>query len=129
MQREMLRAKIHGITVTEKDIEYEGSLSLDAALMRACDMLPYERIDVYDIDNGNRFSTYLIESESGSGACCVNGAAAHLVELGDRLILAAYAALDEAQVRNHRPRVVLLGAGNRIKSADHVERPGVKFGA
>lgn len=124
MLREMLRAKIHRIAVTERDVAYEGSLSLDAELMRSCDMLPYERIDVYDVDNGNRFSTYLIEGRAGGGGCCVNGAAARLVEVGDRLILAAYAALDERAVRDHRPRVVLVGEGNRILAADHVERAG-----
>ena len=126
MQREMLRAKIHRITVTDRDVEYDGSLSLDAELMRACDMLPYERIDVYDVDNGNRFSTYLIEGDAGSGCCCVNGAAAHLVEVGHKLILASYAALDESAVRDHRPRVILMGKDNRIASADHVERSGVR---
>lgn len=126
MQREMLRAKIHRITVTERDVEYEGSLSLDAELMRACDMRPYERIDVYDIDNGNRFSTYLIEGRPGSGCCCVNGAAAHKVEVGDKVILAAYATLDESELADHRPRVVLIGENNRVISADHAERPGVK---
>ena len=125
MQREMLRAKVHRIAVTERDVAYEGSLSLDAELMQACDMLPHERIDVYDIDNGNRFSTYLIEGERGSGCCCVNGAAAHLVELGDKLIIAAYAAIPESDVRDHRPRVLLIGDSNRIESTDHVERARV----
>jgi aspartate 1-decarboxylase len=126
MFREMLRAKVHRITVTERDVEYEGSLTLDAALMKLGDMLPHERIDVYDVNNGNRFSTYLIEGEPGSGCCCVNGAAAHLVEIGDKLILASYAAIDEREVRDHRPKVVLIGEGNRVVSADHVERPGAK---
>jgi aspartate 1-decarboxylase len=97
--REMLRAKIHRITVTERDVRYEGSLTLDVALMEAADLLPFERIDVYDVDNGNRFSTYLIEGPRGSGACCVNGAAARLVEVGDKLILAAYVGLPEAEAR------------------------------
>jgi aspartate 1-decarboxylase len=126
MQREMLRAKIHRITVTERDVEYEGSLSLDANLMRAAEMLPYERIDVYDIDNGNRFSTYLIEGPRGSGCCCVNGAAAHLVEVGHRLILAAYARFEDAELRDHRPRVVLIDRANRVKKAEHEERHGVR---
>ncbi len=126
MTREMLRAKIHRITVTERDVEYEGSLGLDSELMRACGMLPYERIDVYDVDNGNRFSTYLIEAPAGSGTCSVNGAAARLVEVGHKLILASYAALDEAELPGHRPRVVLIGEGNRIRATDHVERAGVR---
>ncbi len=119
MTREMLRAKVHRIAVTERNVEYEGSLTLDRELMDACGMLPFERIDVYDVDNGNRFSTYLIEGEPGRGGCCVNGAAAHLVELGDKLILAAYCAVPESRAAEHRPRIVVVGDGNRI---DRVKR-------
>lgn len=113
--RQMLRAKIHRIAVTECELEYEGSLTLDASLMQAADMLPYERIEVLDVDNGNRFATYLIEGEPGSGVCCVNGAAARLVARGDRLILVSYTELPDAAARTHRPRVVLIGDENRIK--------------
>lgn len=120
MTREMLRAKVHRITVTERNVEYEGSLTLDRDLMDACDMLPYERVEVYDVDNGNRFATYLIEGERGSGACCVNGAAARMVEEGDKLILACYAPVDEARARVHRPKVVLVDAANRMTALkDH----------
>lgn len=120
MTRQMLRAKVHRITVTERNVEYEGSLTLDLALMRACDMLPFERIDVYDVDNGNRFSTYLIEGEEGSGACEVNGAAARLVEVGHKLIVAAYCSLEDAEARGHRPRIVLVDARNRLAALkDH----------
>jgi len=122
MKREMLRAKVHRIAVTERNVEYEGSLTLDTELMKACDMLPYERIDVYDIDNGNRFSTYLIEGRPGSGDCCVNGAAAHLVEKGDKLILCSYAALDESEIRGHRPTVVLVGERNAVREVKTEER-------
>ena len=114
MQRYMLRAKVHRIRVTERDVEYEGSLSLDASLMQAAGLLPFERIEVYDVDNGQRFATYLIEGAPGSGECCVNGAAAHLVEVGHKLILAAYASLDESELGAHRPKLVLVGEGNRI---------------
>lgn len=127
MQREMLRAKVHRIRVTERDIEYEGSLSLDTELMKAAEMLPFERIDVYDVDNGNRFSTYLIEGRPGSGDCCVNGAAARLVELGDKLIIAAYCSLDESEVRSHRPMLVLIGEDNKISRTDETETAGAKF--
>lgn len=126
MTREMLRAKIHRIAVTECDLEYEGSLTLDRELMDACGMVPYERIDVYDIDNGNRFSTYLIEGRAGGGDCCVNGAAAHLVDVGHKLILASYCAIDESEVADHRPKVVLIGEGNRIKQTKDHERAGVR---
>ena len=115
--RTMLRAKIHRITVTDCDVEYDGSLTLDTRLMQAADMVPYERVEVYDIDNGARFATYLIEGQPGSGECCVNGAAARLVAVGHKLILASYATLSGAETEGHRPRVVLVGADNRIKSA------------
>jgi len=126
MHREMLRAKVHRITVTERNVEYEGSLTLGAEMMKACDMLPYERVDVYDLDNGNRFSTYLIEGRSGSGDCCVNGAAAHLVEQGDKLIVCAYAVVDEAEARGHRPTVVLVGERNRIREVKTEERAATR---
>jgi len=126
MNRTMLRAKIHRIRVTECDVEYEGSLTLDADLMAQADMLPYERVDVYDIENGNRFSTYLIKGESGSGECCVNGAAARLVEVGDRLILAAYTTVATGEAAAHRPTIVLVGADNEISSIKLTERAGVK---
>jgi aspartate 1-decarboxylase len=129
MKRQMLRAKVHRIQVTERDIEYEGSLSLDPELMQAADMLPFERVDVYDVDNGNRFSTYLIEGRPGSGDCCVNGAAARLVELGDKLIIAAYCGIDEAQVREHRPMLVLIGEDNKISRTHDTELAGRKFTA
>jgi aspartate 1-decarboxylase len=122
----MLRAKIHRIKVTECDVEYEGSLTLDTDLMAQADLVPYERIDVYDIDNGSRFSTYLIEGERGSGECCVNGAAARLVEVGDKLILASYTTVAADEARAHRPTVVLVDAGNKIKSVKRSETAGVK---
>ena len=127
MRRDMLRAKVHRIKVTERDIEYEGSLSLDSELMQAADMLPFERIDVYDVDNGNRFSTYLIEGRPGSGDCCVNGAAARLVELGDKLIIAAFCSLEESEVRRHQPKLILIGEDNKITRAAETEAAGVKF--
>lgn len=125
--RQMLRAKVHRVTVTERDVDYEGSLSLDGELLEAADLLPFERIEVYDVDNGNRFATYLIEAPRGSGQCCVNGAAAHLVAVGDKLILAAYASVDEADVRRHRPRLVLVGADNRIRELRDHETAGARF--
>lgn len=114
MMREMLRAKVHRITVTECDVEYEGSLTLDAGLMKLAGMVPYERIDVYDVDNGSRFSTYLIEGPEGSGACCVNGAAARMTAPGHKVIIASYCSIDECDLRKHRPKVVLVDAANRV---------------
>jgi aspartate 1-decarboxylase len=129
MTREMLRAKVHRITVTECDVAYEGSLTLDRDLMDACDMVPFERIDVYDVENANRFSTYLIEGPRGSGACCVNGAAARLVEVGHKVIIAAYAAVDDAQVRTHVPQIVLVDDANRLTVVKNHEGAGIKIGA
>lgn len=126
MTREMLRAKVHRITVTECDVAYEGSLTLDRDLMDACGMVPFERIDVYDVDNAQRFSTYLIEGPRGSGACCVNGAAARLVERGHKVIIAAYATVDDADVRSHVPRIVLVDDANRITVVKEHEGAGVR---
>ena len=116
MNRTMLRSKIHRIRVTGCDVEYEGSLTLDPQLMEAAGMVPYERIDVYNIDNAQRFSTYLIEGARGSGDCCVNGAAARLVSRDDRLILASYCSVEDEELPSHRPMVVLVGVENRIKA-------------
>src|SRR5215831_10887977 len=129
MTREMLRAKVHRITVTERDVDYEGSLTLDRDLMDACGMVPFERIDVYDVDNASRFSTYLIDGPRGSGACCVNGAAARLVEVGHRVIVASYAAVEERDVPSHRPTIVLVDGRNRVKGVARSETAGVKIGA
>ncbi|MFQ5701280.1 MAG: aspartate 1-decarboxylase [Acidobacteriota bacterium] len=116
MLKQMLLAKIHRATVTRTDLDYEGSLSLDASLMREAGMVPYERVDIYDCDNGSRFSTYLIEAPPGSGQVCVNGAAARLAAPGHRIIIAAYAALSEAEVAVHQPKIVLVDTANRVKS-------------
>jgi aspartate 1-decarboxylase len=122
----MLRSKIHRIAVTECDVEYEGSLTLDPVIMREAGMLPFERIDVYDVDNANRFSTYLIEGQPGSGECCVNGAAARLVQMGDKLILASYCTVEDEHVAAHAPFVVLVGEDNKIKATKRNETARVK---
>jgi aspartate 1-decarboxylase len=90
-------------------------------------MVPYERIDVFDVDNASRFSTYLIEGERGSGACEVNGAAAHLVNMGDKLIIVAYCQLDEAEVPDHKPRVVLVHDDNSLREVKEFEGAGVRL--
>jgi aspartate 1-decarboxylase len=115
MRRTFLWSKIHRATVTETDVAYEGSLTLDPVLMDAASIRPYERVDVYDIDNGERFSTYLIPGEPNSGVCCVNGAAAHKTAPGHKIILAAYAELDDAEIEQHAPTVILVGESNRIR--------------
>jgi aspartate 1-decarboxylase len=117
MRREMLRAKIHRAVVTETNVEYEGSLTLDRDLMEAADILPFERIDVYNVSNGARFSTYVIIGPAGSGTVCVNGAAARLAAAGDRIIIAAYGSYDDAELIawSHQPKVVLVDERNRVK--------------
>ena len=118
MRRELLRAKIHRATVTDTNVEYEGSLTIDATLMAAADLVPFERIDVYNVSNGARFSTYVIEGQPDSGTMCVNGAAARLAAPGDRIIIAAYGSYDESEIPDHTPVVVFVDRSNRIKTAD-----------
>jgi len=125
----MLRAKVHRITVTECDVEYEGSLTLDRDLMDACGMVPFERIDVYDVDNAHRFSTYLIEGPRGSGACCINGAAARLVEVGHKVIIASYCAVETDRVADHKPQIVLVDGANRLTVVKNHEGAGIRVSA
>lgn len=129
MLREMLRAKVHRATVTETNVEYEGSLTLDAGLMKAAGMIPYERIDVYNADGGARFSTYLIAGAAGSGVVCLNGAAARLARPGDRIIIASYASLGPEELASHRPTVVLVDAANRVREVRHEIRAGTEVPA
>lgn len=119
--RTMMRSKIHRVRVTQADLEYEGSLTMDPVLMAAAGMIPYEKVDIYNVDNGARFSTYLIEGERGSGVCCANGAAARMVHRGDKLILVSYTELTEDEIADHRPRAVFVGEGNRIVSIQSSE--------
>jgi len=115
MQREVLRGKIHRATVTQANLDYEGSLTVDAALMEAAGLAPYERIDVYNVTNGSRFSTYLIGAPHNSGTICVNGAAARLAAAGDKIIITGYGLLSEEERKDHHPRVVLVDHRNRVR--------------
>lgn len=128
MRRTFLWSKIHRARVTETDVEYEGSLTLDPVLMEAARMLPYQRIDVYDVDNGERFSTYLIPGDAGSGVCCVNGAAARKTAPGHRIIVATYAELEEAEIAAHAPWVVLVDQANRVKKQSREIVAGTRVG-
>ena len=114
MKRIMLKAKIHHARVTETNLNYEGSLALDEELIRAADMLPYEKVNVYNVSNGERFSTYLIKGEKGSGKVGVFGAAAHRARVGDTLIIVSYVILDEEETDFFMPKILLLGADNKI---------------
>ncbi|MEN0083498.1 MAG: aspartate 1-decarboxylase [Leifsonia sp.] len=130
MLRTMFSAKIHRATVTHADLQYVGSLTVDEELMEAADLLPGEQVSVVDVTNGSRLETYLIPGERGSGVIGVNGAAAHLVEVGDTVIVIAYAQLEDAEARTFVPRVVHVDAANRIVAigADPAEAvaPGVQ---
>ena len=110
--RIMLKSKIHRATVTQADINYEGSITIDKELMEAADILPYEKVHVLDIDNGSRLETYAIEGEAGSGVICMNGAAARLVYPGDKVIILTYHDVPEEDVRKNLPIVVNVDAKN-----------------
>ena len=113
--RKMLRAKIHRATVTEANVDYEGSITIDRRLMDATDLLPNEAVCVWNVTNGNRFETYTVEGQPDSGVICVNGAAAHLVSPGDLIIIAAFTWLGEEAARVHEPKVVFVDERNRVR--------------
>lgn len=113
MQRTMMKSKIHRATVTDADLNYVGSITLDRELMEAAQLLEYEQVQVVDIDNGARFETYVIEGPGGSGTVCLNGAAARLVQRGDKVIVISYGSYDEAECESHRPRIVLVDESNK----------------
>ncbi len=111
----MMKAKLHRATVTQADLHYEGSIAVDRDLLDASGILPHEQVDVLNITTGARFTTYAIEAPRGSRTIGVNGAAARLVQTGDKVIVVAYAQLEAETARNYNPSVVLLDEGNRIK--------------
>jgi len=110
----MFHAKIHRATVTEADLHYEGSVTVDQELLEAAGILPYEQVDIYDITSGARLTTYALPGERGSGEIKINGAAAHLVRPGDLVILVAYGVFEEEEARSLKPTVVLVDERNRI---------------
>ena len=116
MTRTMLKSKIHRATVTEANIEYEGSVSIDPALLDAADMLPYERVEIWNCSNGNRLRTYVIEGEPDSGEVCVNGAAAHLVKPGDIVILASFVEASDSEARTWKAKRVFVDSENNIRN-------------
>lgn len=117
MQRVMFKSKIHRATVTDADLNYEGSITIDEDLLEAAGMLPYEKVDIYNITNGARFSTYTIVGKRGKGEICLNGAAARLVQKGDLVIIVSYAMYNEEELKNYKPVVVHVDAKNRIIKA------------
>ena len=121
MQRTLLKSKIHRATVTDADLHYQGSVKVDPLLMAAADLLPHERVEIYNVTNGERFATYVIEGTPGKGEVVINGAAAHKAKRGDLVILCTYAAYDDAEARAHRPQVVFVDAKNRAVEAPSIE--------
>jgi aspartate 1-decarboxylase len=118
MYRTMLKSKIHRATVTQADLHYVGSVTVDAELMEAADLLPGEQVAIVDIANGARLETYVIEGERGSGVIGINGAAAHLVHPGDLVILISYQSVDDREARTLKPRIVHVDPANRIVELD-----------
>lgn len=114
MKRTLLKSKIHRATVTDASLHYEGSVTIDPLLMDATDIVEWEQVDVYDINNGNRLTTYAISGKRGSGVICLNGAAARLVQIGDLVIICSYAEYTEEERRKHDPRIVLVDERNQI---------------
>ena len=113
MQLTLLKGKVHRAMVTQCDLHYEGSISVDASLLERAGILAHEQVDVLNINNGERFTTYAISAPAGSGTIGVNGAAARLAQKGDLVIIIAYARMEEAQAKSFQPRVVLVDAANR----------------
>ena len=124
MIRTMLKSKIHRATVTHADVAYEGSVTIDRALMDAADIVPHEAVHIWNATRGTRLVTYALRGPAGSGAICVNGAAAHLNQPGDKVILATFAEMEDAEARQFVPTVVLVDARNRIADKGAREVPG-----
>ena len=124
MTRRMFKSKIHRATVTQADLEYEGSVSIDVDLLRAADILPYEEVHVWNVTNGNRLVTYALEADAGSRVICINGAAAHLCNPGDKVIISTFSEMQEHEAAAHVPTVVLVDDENRITNPQATEIPG-----
>ncbi len=115
MKRILLKSKIHRATVTDASLHYEGSITIDPLLMEATDIVEWEQVDVYDINNGNRLTTYAISGKRGSGVICLNGAAARLVQVGDLVIICSYAQYEEDERKTHEPKIVLVNDKNKVQ--------------
>lgn len=124
----MLKGKLHRATVTEADLNYVGSITVDRDLLEAAGIYEYEKVSIVDINNGNRFETYTIAGEPGSGIICLNGAAARCVQTGDKIIIMAYAELEDEEVADHKPKVVFLEDDNKIGQVTTYEKHGA-YGA
>ena len=126
---EMLKSKIHRATVVQAQLDYVGSITIDADLLDAAGIYEYEKVQVVDVNNGSRFETYTIAGQRGSGMVCLNGAAARCVSTGDKIIVMAYAQMDSEEVRYHKPAVVFVDENNRIARVASYEKHGQLFDA
>lgn len=126
--RRMFKSKLHRAIVTDADLHYEGSVTLDPELMQAADIAEFEFVHIWNVTRGTRLETYALRGEPGSRVCCINGAAAHLMKKGDRVIIATFTDVDEAQVGDWKPTVVLVDENNNIvdPAATEVPGPGVR---
>ncbi|MFD1357958.1 aspartate 1-decarboxylase [Fictibacillus halophilus] len=121
MFRTLMKAKIHRATVTESNLNYVGSITIDEDILDAVDMIPNEKVQIVNNNNGARFETYIIPGKRGSGVMCLNGAAARLVQEGDTIIVISYAMYDEAEAKNHQPKVAIMDKNNMIQEMLGVE--------
>lgn len=124
MQIEMLKGKIHRATVTQAELAYVGSITIDEDLLDAAGILEYQRVEIVNIDNGSRFATYTIAGERGSGVFCLNGAAARCACVGDKIIVMAYTQMTPEEATEHHPSVVFLGDENKVQNITHYEKHG-----
>ncbi len=124
MQITLLKAKIHRAKITQADLHYVGSITIDEHLMKESGILEYEKVKIVNIDNGNRFETYVIKGEKNSGIICINGAAARLVSVGDKVIIMCYCHLEPQEVAVHKPKILFMNENNTIHSAANGEEHG-----
>ena len=124
MQRTMFKSKIHRATVTHADLDYEGSVTIDADLLEAADLMAHEHVHIWNITRGTRIETYTLRGEPGSGVICINGAAAHQNRPGDLVIIASFAMYDESELKEYAPTVVLVDSRNRIVDPVYLETAG-----
>lgn len=120
----MLKGKIHRATVVQAELDYVGSITVDADLLDAAGILEYEKVQIVDVDNGNRFETYTIAGKRGSGLICLNGAAARCVQVKDKIILMAYCEMDNEEAKSHKPKVVFVDEDNKISRLSRYEKHG-----
>ena len=115
----MLKSKIHRATVTDANLDYEGSITLDPVLMKEANLIEFEKVHVLDVTNGNRLETYVIKGKENSGEVCINGAAAHLINVNDLVIIASYCSLNDEELIDFKPTIILVNEKNQVKEKSH----------